>query len=217
MKTLNELSSDHLPILITLSGHTSKLTPRISLNYREANWEGFQDHISENLIPTHIHNEQDIETAVTHITTVIQNAITNNIPHHEPRRHSNSLPPHIIQLIKQRNNTRRIWQRHHDNRNLKTQMNQLQERIHQAIQTHITDTWDYTLSGLDTTNMNQVWNITKRIRNTHTHTTTTSRNKQWPGHYPTRKNVGICRHTQTHLSTKPYIKQHLHCTHGQLS
>lgn len=175
---LNELGSDHLPIQLTLTGHVTQPIARISLNYHQAHWDQFRNDIIANIGNNAIETSEDIENSVKSITSIIQKAIDANIPKRKQRENKQNYPPEIIELIKQRNNARRLWQRHHDNQQYKRTMNHLKFRIHLAIQEHVTGTWDHTLSGLDTRNMSEVWNITKKIT------------KQQPRYPPLQTNNG---------------------------
>lgn len=167
IRALNELSSDHSPVVLTLSGKLKEINKKVVLNYAHANWEQFQNDIIENLPNQQIENQEDLERSVQILTGIIQNAINENIPKKKINEHRPSITAEIKCLIRQRNDARRKWQRHR-NPHHKVLMNRLKWDISQALQEHISNTWDNVLSELDTRNMSEVWNLTKRVMHVHT-------------------------------------------------
>ena len=157
----DDLGSDHLMVELSLVGRQTETELRTSLNYKRANWHQFREDLAQEIVPEPIHNPDEIDAAVTRITTTIQTAILENIPKTHKVRNI-YLPPEIRDLMRQRNLVRRQWQRHHHDPNLKRRMNHLWFRIHVALKDHVTDTWNNTLSCLDTRNMKQVWNLVKK-------------------------------------------------------
>ena len=101
--TQHALSSEHLPIITTISiRHDYRLqqTRRTFTNYKKADWTQFTED-TETTIPTNIH------TANIIFTNIILMAYKHNIP--KGKMHSNCrlLPDHIVFKITQRNNMRR--------------------------------------------------------------------------------------------------------------
>ena len=77
---LNELSSDHLPIQVTLIGHLTENIPRTILNYQHANWQQFRTDIDSKIPDNTISTPEDIDNGVRNITNIIQSSIVANIP-----------------------------------------------------------------------------------------------------------------------------------------
>ena len=163
IKTLNNLDSDHLPVLLTLRGSIKLADQRSFLQYHQANWERFQLDIQNNVPELDIKTEDELNTGVQVLTEVIQAAIEHNIPERKIKYAKPSIPDAIKRLIRQRNDARRKWQRHHGNQNFRQQMNNLRYQIRRAMIEHISSTWDNALANLDTTNMTRTWDIVKRI------------------------------------------------------
>jgi hypothetical protein len=65
-------------------------------------------------------------------------------------------------LIQRRNSLRSLWQRTHD-LSLRPLINSLKLQIDSAIKYQLSDTWQKTLQSLDSSNMTDVWRITKRF------------------------------------------------------
>jgi hypothetical protein len=133
-KTQTALSSDHLPIIITINlTHKQDYTPnkRSYTNYKKADWDSYTNHIEDKLqtIPT---------TATAHelnkiLTRTIMEADKQYIPKGTIRKHQ-PIPAHIRLLIKQRDQTRK--QNPTDDR-----IQALNTQITQAIQTSKQEKW----------------------------------------------------------------------------
>ena len=165
INAVNALNSDHLPVIIQLHGQITKAEQRTYLKYDHANWEKLEFEIHSKLeqINSVINSEAELNDGVNKLTTVIQQAIENNVPRKIIKQKDQYVPDTIKRLIRQRNDARRKWQRHHDNQNYRGEMNDLRYRIRQAFQEHVSNTWDTTLGNLDTRNMSETWKITKKI------------------------------------------------------
>ena len=75
--TINELNSDHLPVLLTMNSN-AKLTSESKKyrNYKKANWDSFRHHINKNLVLSGgLKSIEDIGLEVDKIVGLIQNAI----------------------------------------------------------------------------------------------------------------------------------------------
>ena len=83
-------TSDHLPIIVTISS-TPIYTPAPPRpNYRQANWADYQTHINTHLDNNNLNDAtpEDIDTAIENWTTSIHNATK----HHIPVTHLRPLP-----------------------------------------------------------------------------------------------------------------------------
>lgn len=154
IETKDELSSDHLPIVITLDLNN----PKLPLNPPKSfiNWPHFL-HLLQNttqpipIIETTLH----LEEAVTKITKDIKNAIntstvtkTSNHSHQQAK-----LPTHIKQVIRQKNQTLRRA-RSTKNPAIKQEANQLTERVKDEIKQHKSQLWNDKLISLSKGNPN---------------------------------------------------------------
>lgn len=108
-----ELSSDHNPITIQIQGKWRKdiIESGPKWKYNEANWREYREQLNRQIrINREINNIIDIENATRKITTQIQEAAQNHIPKRPPLQRG--LPQEILDHIKDKNRTRRLFQRH---------------------------------------------------------------------------------------------------------
>lgn len=159
----NNLQSDHLPVRLTLRGRPSRVQTRQIPNYKLANWTQLKIDIENSLQDRPLNTPNDIDTGVDSLTNSINTAINTNIPKKSIRTNQPYLPDHILRLIRQRNDARRKWQRHHNNLQYRQEMNDLQQRIKVAIQTFVSDTWENVIGSLDTKDMPRTWNMVKKV------------------------------------------------------
>jgi len=106
-QTITALSSDHIPIMITINTKANTIpqhTNRCYTNYRKANWKTFTEEIettlSDSATPTNTHTGNQI------LTNAILLADKHNIPKGKLNSHHTPLPEHIGNKIKLRNSTR---------------------------------------------------------------------------------------------------------------
>ena len=107
LTTQHALSSDHLPIIITINiRHDYRLqqTRRNFTNYKKADWTQFTEDTESAFVQTTI--PINIHTANIIFTTIILMTDKHNIP--KSKMHSNCrlLPDHIVCKITQRDNIR---------------------------------------------------------------------------------------------------------------
>ena len=163
VETIDDLGSDHLPIKITLAGTIMKAADRTCLNYEGANWQQFSEDVQNQTELGNLDTADQIENAVNKITNNIQTAMSNNIPKRKNKLRPQTYPQHVLSLIRDRNNARRQWQRHHDNVEYRREMNRLKFQIRLAIQEYLAENWNTKLSVYDTRYMNEIWKLTKRV------------------------------------------------------
>lgn len=151
-KVLNDIGSDHRPVLTQLlvGDITSKeiITPKP--NFDEADWLKYQ-HVTERLMPgaPPIQETADgIDNAAAFIAELITKADSESIPRItiKPRAQGRNLPPSIVQLIRQKRKLRNRFQKRRWEYHLKPMINQLDREIKEAIsrfeETRRTKMWD---------------------------------------------------------------------------
>lgn len=83
--------TDHVPILLTLELDTSKLSTEPRRNWRETDWEAFNEHLSkilEPFPPTPLASEEEFQQAAHRITGAITSAMEATVPFTKPCPHS---------------------------------------------------------------------------------------------------------------------------------
>ncbi|GIX76185.1 nucleic-acid-binding protein from transposon X-element [Caerostris extrusa] len=108
INVLNELSSDHFPVIIELETDISNLKlPQQLLT----NWEDFRYLLqTKPLPPLNLSNPTDADTALSNVVDTMKEALRNSS---RPKFSNNNLrlPKYIKDLVKSRNHARKIWQR----------------------------------------------------------------------------------------------------------
>jgi len=148
IQNLNELSSDHNPILLETSANPITSSPTTTNSF--INWKKFNN-ILTNVPNSTIRpssNRQSIDSALDNLTKNIQHAIEASV--HTPKRKNSPQPlPDYIKLeITTKNRLRREWQRHRDP-NTKRQLNAKTTFVRNLLETYRTDQWDIFLNSLD--------------------------------------------------------------------
>ena len=81
VEVINELNSDHLPVIVELRNDKLETVDKTFLNYKLANWNEFRSEITKNLnINSKINNDEQIDHEVQTPTNLIQIAIKKHIP-----------------------------------------------------------------------------------------------------------------------------------------
>ncbi len=109
--TTNHLSSDHLPVLTTFSFHL-QATPNNKYNYRNADWETYRTHIEGQLKDTSTTpntTPDDLDHQATLLSQILTQAREETIPKNTNKTQTQSLPHHILQLIKQKRKLRQNY------------------------------------------------------------------------------------------------------------
>jgi hypothetical protein len=98
-----DLSSDHTPIIATISSSVTirHNTPRLH-NYK-TNLEKYREEITNNInLKIKLKNQQDLELAIETLTNVMQQAATQSTPPLEPQKCFNNIPLEIKQLLREK-------------------------------------------------------------------------------------------------------------------
>jgi hypothetical protein len=97
IETNLDTSSDHSPIIITLSNYVIWKEPPPQLSNRSTNWIQFQDYISDNItLNLRLKENQDLEDAVDYITKLIQTASWISTPERKKTtQEAHYVPMHI--------------------------------------------------------------------------------------------------------------------------
>lgn len=115
---LNDLSSDHTPILLTTFASTDQNPPHPSLSQGPIKWDKFSEIIqSKTYLNISLKNNEDIENAAQDIVTSIQSAVfESSYPKNKSYKintNNQSLPANIVNLISEKRRVRSKWQKYH--------------------------------------------------------------------------------------------------------
>lgn len=165
-----ELSSDHTPVLLTLSSRPLIATSQPFLTSRSTNWPLFRSHIEHNLhLSVQYSSVADIEDGVEHLVQTVQHAAWSATPTPRPSGPSD-YPRTIKTLLATKRRLRRVWQlsRHPDD---KTAFNRVARQLKQHLKTFKTDTMADFLVNLSATADSDysLWKATKRLKRPQMH------------------------------------------------
>lgn len=161
---INELNSDHTPVLITLKSQYKSINNRKERDYDKANWKKFKKLLhNKTKITNRINTTEQLEAEVQKLTQNIQNSINNTIPIKTHKQIQDRFPPEIIQKITERNRTRKKWQ---ITRNgiYKENMQEQTKEIRKLIHKHRNETWERKLKKINPRD-NTIWKMTKIFKN----------------------------------------------------
>jgi hypothetical protein len=163
IKNINDLSSDHNPVLLTLSD--SPITSSPPQNSRCVNWSKYIaiiDSLSQPSIQP-IRTSQDIDAALNLFTANITTAVNNSTYTRNNRTFKSDLPPEIAKEIEIKNRLRREWQRSRDPL-VKRRLNCKIKFIRLILKTHRADEWDRFLDTLDAQD-GSIYKLNKKLLN----------------------------------------------------
>jgi len=161
-ETLDELSSDHLPVLLTVhSSITSRDPPR--RNAMTTNWAHFHHRLRGKLeAPPVAVSPAELDAQVEHLQSVLGDAIAvaSRPAAERPRR--DQIPEHIAVEIGTR---RRLLRRWKQNRNpaRRRALNRQNELVKRLLEDWRTESWDQHLATLDTQD-GSMWRTAKALR-----------------------------------------------------
>jgi hypothetical protein len=130
----HELSSDHTPVIATLSTHVINKPKIPTLIMNETNWDLFrtyiEDHINMNI---KIKEANELDQATQYFTTIIQEAAWYSTPT-PPNKTTNmyNIPLHIGELVAEKGRARNRWQNSLNN-NDRINYNRLKRQLHNML------------------------------------------------------------------------------------
>ncbi|GFV16032.1 RNA-directed DNA polymerase from mobile element jockey [Trichonephila clavipes] len=159
INSINDLSSDHNPVLIDLALNNS--LPKNLRTLKSTNWIKFQEIVFNSIPGNPVIDTNNIDNAINNFTGMITSAISAttvtkviNTPHLR-------LPHHIRELIKIKNRFRKQCQLTR-NPLLKREVNSLQRQIKTQISEHRNKSWHNLLSNLHPED-NSLYNLQRKL------------------------------------------------------
>lgn len=111
IKNLNDLTSDHSIILVTLNNKVRRKCPRPQLASKHTDWEKFRELINVRInLRTKMKTAEDIDNAIQYLQTAITEATKEATPSTKPSLVTASYPQEVMKLIKARRAARHRWQ-----------------------------------------------------------------------------------------------------------
>ena len=155
-----DLTSDHTPVVATISSTFIKTSPRPSLYNKNTCWNSFRELLCQNLhLNISLKTPDEIDEATEQFIRIVQDCawaatptIVNNI------RKENNVPNEILQLVKQKRRARARWQRTRNpiDKNI---FNRLANNLKRKIKQNKQETYQYYLSNLSKAD-HSIWKVT---------------------------------------------------------
>ncbi|CAH2083987.1 unnamed protein product [Euphydryas editha] len=161
-----DLSSDHSPIIINIQSNIKVTLKKCTLHNKKTNWILFRYLIDEAFkVPPPLKTEDDITNAVEFFNRNVQNAAWNSTPLDKYKSDAQSVAPNILDLIKEKRKTRKLWQQ---NRcpDTKKIFNHKVRELKQLLERDRNASFQAYLEGLDATAATDysLWKATKKIK-----------------------------------------------------
>lgn len=160
---LNELSSDHNPLLLNITDSPISSNPPIPS--RRINWKKFTtllDQQFQTQNPT-INTKQEIDEAIDFLTSKTLSTLEKSSSTITRKKTNLTLPPEIAYEITEKNRIRRQWQRFRDPAT-KRLLNEKIKFIRQILTTHRHDEWDKFIDSVSS-NLNSIYKLNKQLLN----------------------------------------------------
>src|SRR5262249_46130516 len=108
---IDDLSSDHTPVLLSLSTTVIKKVKKQNLTTKRTNWETFREYLDKLIdLNVKLSNKEELESASQNFISILQLAARKATPApSEKPVHEINYPAEIRELIKDRRKLRRIW------------------------------------------------------------------------------------------------------------
>lgn len=162
-------TSDHIPIIFTVSTSPIQIETKRRFTMSKANWEGFKQDLIQHQIPNlDLSQLEDIDRELKKVTTAIKYAATKNIPYSSYRTIPHNKPTEYIrQLQTQYCNLRTYIERYGANLDIMRRIKAIQIKLRQECQRISKEKWDELINNLDTNkNPKDFWiSIKKMIGN----------------------------------------------------
>ena len=107
-----DLSSDHTPIIATVSSHAVHKTPRSKLHNKKTNWEEYRMKLQEDInLNVRLKSPMEIDSALTSLINTIKQATQDATPKITFLNNTRNLPIEIKKLIAEKRRARARWHR----------------------------------------------------------------------------------------------------------
>ncbi|CAD6221967.1 GSCOCG00011676001-RA-CDS, partial [Cotesia congregata] len=163
LQVLHELNSDHTPVVLKLGSQKRNSAKKTAYNYTEAGWDMFRKHLDKKITLTStIKTKDELDQEVLKFTNDIRCSMDENIKKTTFKELRDKLPETILQMIKQRNHHRKIWQRSRQKKD-KEKVTRLTHQIRTSIINYRNNEWSTKLEKLNPRD-NSLWRMTKILK-----------------------------------------------------
>lgn len=159
---VDDLSSDHVPVLLTVNANAAVLEPRTTSTMR-TDWRKYNEHLQDLLVePQRAETTDALDRQVAEIHATLTEALEAATRPCNATTTRSALPAHILAAIQRKKRLRRIWQRarHPITRAMFNRQCNVVKRL---LYDYRSETWDAYLTSLDTTD-GSAWKLAKILR-----------------------------------------------------
>jgi hypothetical protein len=167
-----ELTSDRIPVILTLSEHIMTKPAAPTLINRKTNWEGFKRTLEERIeLNVSLQTEDQLDFEVEKLISDIQQAAWQNTPIVTRKLKGNNYPREILKLIAEKRKARKKWQRTRAPQD-KTVANNLAAQLKYEIAQLKNESMSNFLENLtnDSSTEYSLWKTTKNLKRPIMHT-----------------------------------------------
>jgi len=163
LTSCSALSSDHLPVLIDTTCHSSFQHPPDRPDFRRTHWANFQVHLEDQIpFDPEFHNGLAIDPCVEKFSGAVPKALAASTHKCRPRDDLRPpIPAGIQDEIRLKNRLRMQWQITRDPA-LKAEVNRLQRSVTRRLNEWRNGQWSTTLESLDPADQS-LWCMTTRV------------------------------------------------------
>jgi hypothetical protein len=167
-QTIDALNSNHVPVYFEVGCDVLNTPAHHIPCYRNADWNRYRRLLSESInlhgmSASSLHTMEMIYGAIDSLNEEIINADAQTVPRVQPNQYKMILSDELRELIRFRNNRRRMW-RHSRDPILKLIIKSLNKRIQREISEYHSNCWNTKLHSFKTTD-NKFWKLSKLIKN----------------------------------------------------
>ena len=162
--TINDLSSDHLPVCFSILNNNNGGCDVVGLNLRKANWKKFNNFVNFDVSRETFSNStvEDIDDSIAKLTSIVESNMYSCIPKKRVIRNRYMYSDTVKNLISHRNQFRSLYQSTYD-QSYKSCVNQLNRMIRKEIQEEKKSQWNDKLNSLSYHD-NSLFEFTKSIK-----------------------------------------------------
>lgn len=164
---LIELTSDHIPVLLTLSSNVIKKQCKVSLTNKKTDWDLFRANLEEMItLSVRLRTPIEIDSAIEQLTNNVVRAAKLATPDIPARTNCEiTYPMEVRELVKEKRKARKKWHRTRDPSD-KTIWNRTSRLLHNKIKEVKNETFKSYLSNLSATKDSDysLWKATKQMK-----------------------------------------------------
>jgi endonuclease/exonuclease/phosphatase family metal-dependent hydrolase len=162
--TINDLSSDHLPVCFSILNNHDGGSDVAGLNLRKANWKKFKNFVNFDVSREIFSNStvDDIDVSIAKLSSIIESSMHSCIPKRRVVRNRYMYSDKVKNLISHRNQFRSLYQSTYD-QSYKSCVNQLNRMIRKEIQEEKKSQWNDKLNSLSYRD-NSLFEFTKSVK-----------------------------------------------------